>query len=339
VNERDEVRVIEALQALTGGLTVTEEDIVTAGGRLHDHLGPPSPRRRLPLLVAAAAALLVVIGYLAFQTSDRDGNAAPPVSKPTHTPADDLRSALQADAYSLPGGKFTSGAPPSYQDLAGFWLLRVPYGYTMFVEGDGDWQMGAPNRSWIHGDSTLNGTTWTQRLAEGGDCYPLSRPWRTRLAADGSLRLELKLASATCTPADNREVWDRVAPGSPVADYLLAEAQAAQWQAAPDQLAWQGLYVSPGTGHLLEVSNTGHYRYYDTLTGARLAAADRGDLELADGTLTGSCAGGSFSGGVQTGHLAGVDGYVETYRAIRINTSRDGCRSIAQGIWVQVLRD
>lgn len=338
MNERDELRVIEALQALTGGLTVTEEDIVTAGGRLHDHLGPPSPRRRLPLLVAAAAALLAVIGYVAFQTIDRDGHAAPPVDRPTHTPADDLRSALQADAYALPDGQFTSGARPDYQDLAGFWLLRAPYGFTMFVEGDGDWQMGAPNRTWIHGDSTLNGTTWTQRLADGGGCYPPSRPWRAGLAADDSLRMELKLASATCTPADNREVWDRVAPGSPIANYLLAEAQAATWRAAPERFVWQGLYVSPETGHVLEVSKTGRYRYYDSLTGARLAAAERGDLEFAARTVTGSCAGGSFSGRVQTGYIRGVVGYVESYEAIRIKTSKDGCRSIAQGTWVRVLR-
>lgn len=335
MNERDELRVIEALRALTGGLTVTEEDIVTAGGRLREHLEPPSPHRRLPLLVAAAAALLAVIGYVAFQASDRDGNAAPPVSKPTHTPADDLRSALQADAYGLASGQFTAGARPTYQDLAGFWLLRVPYGFTMFVEGDGDWRMGEPHSAWVYGDSTLAGTTWTQRLADGDGCVPPSRPWRAGLAADGSLRLELKVASATCTPADDREVWDRVAPGSPIAGYMLAEAQAAMWHAVPT-LAWRGLYVSPKTGHLLEVSKTGRYRYYDALPGARLVPADRGDLELADGTLTGSCAGGSFSGRVQTGYIPGVDGYVASFDALRINTSRDGCRSIAQGIWVQV---
>jgi hypothetical protein len=337
VKDRDELRVIEALQALTGGLTVTEEDIVTAGGRLNDNLEPPSRRRRLPLLVAAAAALLVAIGYVAFQAIDRDGTAAPPVDKP-HTPADDLRSTLEADAYSLPTGPFTAGERATYPELAGFWLLRAPYGFTMFVESDGDWRQGAPTRHWTYGDSTLARATWTQRLADRDGCDPRSRPWRAGMAADGSLRLELKVASATCTPADNREVWDRVAPGSPIADYLLATAQAAEWEAVADEFAWRGLYVSPVTGHLLEVTKTGRYRYYDALTGARLAAADRGELELASGTVTGSCIGGSFSGRVQSGRTPGVEGYVHPYRAIRIDTSRDGCGSLAEGIWVNLFR-
>ena len=59
MNERDELRVIEALQALSGGLTVTEQDIINAGGELRDRLEPPSPRRRLPLLVAAAVACAI----------------------------------------------------------------------------------------------------------------------------------------------------------------------------------------------------------------------------------------------------------------------------------------
>ena len=338
MNDRDERRVIEALQALTGGLTVTEEDIVTARGRLQDHLEPPSPRRRLTLLVVAAAALLVAIGYVAVQAIDRDGNAAPPVDKPQHTPADDLRSALQADTYALPPGQFTAGAGPSHRDLAGFWLLRDPYGFTMYVERDGSWRMGPLSRPWIHGDSTLSGTTWTRRLADRSGCDQPSHPWRTGLGADGSLRLDLKLHSATCTPADNREVWDRVAPGSPIADYLLASAQAVEWQTPPDEIAWRGLYVSPETGHLLEVTRAGRYHYYDTTTGPRLAAADRGEVELASGTVTGSCTEGSFSGRVHTGRIPGVDGYIQPYRAIRIATSRDGCASIAEGTWVKVLR-
>jgi hypothetical protein len=337
MNERDELRVIEALQALTGGLTVTEQDIVDAGGELRDRLDPPSPHRRLALVVAAAVALVGVIGYIAFQAVDRDGHAAPPAHQPP-SPGDDLRSALQADAYSLPYDEFTTGARPSYQDLAGFWLLRAPYGFTMFVDSDGGWRTGTPTRAWVHGDSTLAGATWTQRLQARGDCVRPSHPWRAALATDGSLHLALNLANSDCTPADNREVWDRVDPGSPVADYLLATAHEAEWQAAPEPFKGRGLYVSPTTGHLLDVNRAGRYRYYDDVTGARLTSADHGELESASGTVSGSCVGGGFSGSVETARIPGVPGYIQPYPAVRINTSDHGCRSITQGVWVKVNR-
>jgi hypothetical protein len=337
MNERDELRVIEALQALTGGLTVTEQDIIDAGGELRDRMEPPAPRRRLALVVAAAVALIGLIGYIAFQAVDRDGHAAPPVDKP-HTPADDLKSALQAGAYDLSTEEFTAGARPDYQDLAGVWLLRAPFGFTMFVESDGGWRTGLPSRPWVYGDSTLNGATWRQRVHVPGDCIQPSHPWTAGLAADGSLRLELKLPNSDCTPADNREVWDRVAPGSPVADYLLATAKDADWRGAPEPFKGRGLYVSPKTGHLLEVDKAGVYRYYDDVTGARLTSADHGQLDFASSTLTGTCAGGSFSGRFETARIPGVNRYVDAYPAIRIDTAKDGCRSIARGIWVNVLR-
>ena len=43
MNQRDEQRVIEALQAFTGGLIVTENDMLIAGRNLKDNLEPPAP--------------------------------------------------------------------------------------------------------------------------------------------------------------------------------------------------------------------------------------------------------------------------------------------------------
>jgi hypothetical protein len=348
VNERDELRVIEALQTLTGGLTVTEEDIITATGRLRDRLEPPSPRRRLPILVAAAAALLGMIGYVAFQAIDRDGNAAPPVDKPAHGPADDLKAALQADAYGLLNGRFVAGARPTSQDLAGFWLLRAPYSFVISVDRNGSWLAGVPATPDGWGTSTLTGRTWILRMdaqSPWGGCVAdnalrhnpngPSQSRRVALARDGSLHAQL--SDAVCTPAEDREVWDRVGPGSPVADYLLAAAQQAEWQAAPERFRWNGLYVSPETGHLLVVDKTGSYRYYDALPSAS-SSADRGTLEsTGEGTMAGSCAGGHFSGNLETARIPAVDGYLLPFDAIRITTTMDGCASIAaQDIWVDL---
>ena len=341
MNERDEQRVIEALRELTGGLTVTEQDINTAAARLKIRLEPPSPRRRLVLLAAAVAAVLAV-GLVISQTIDRD-DAAPPAGTPP-SPADSLRATLQADAYTLPSADFTAGATPTAQDLTGFWLLRAPYNSPMFVDGNGGWSMGTLTVPFGHGTSRLAADTWTRRLDDRGNCAPdaglvgFSQPWRTALAPDGSLRAELTIDNTTCTAAEGREVWDRAGPGSPVADYLFATAQDADWQPASGPFSWEGLYLAPETGHLLDVTKDGSYRYYDTLTDPRLVAADRGELESARGRMTGSCAAGAFSGSLETAQLPGVDGYVIPHDAIRIATTTDSCASgiAEQGVWVNV---
>jgi hypothetical protein len=339
--QRDEQRVIEALRAFTGGLTVTDQDITTAESRLRDSLEPPSPRRRLAILAAAVAAVLVV-GFFVSRAIDRDTDSAPPVDRPS--PAGTLKAALQADAYAVSSADFSAGAQPTARDLAGFWMLREPYGATMFVDAAGNWAMGYPTAPAVSGPSTLDGATWTRRLddrgicAKGNDMIGVSQSWHAALAADGSLRLDLNASRASCTPADNREVWDRVAPGSPVADYLLAVAQRADWQPAPRSFRWLGLFVAPATGRVLEVTDDEQYRYYDTLTDASLVAADQGDVSSDGAGTTGSCSEGSFAGSVEVALLPGVADYLGSYDAVRFTPTTDNCASsvAAHDVWVKV---
>ena len=163
--------------------------------------------------------------------------------------------------------------------------------------------------------------------------------WRAALAQDGSLRLQLTKGENVCTPAEDREVWDRVDAGSPVGDYLLAVTEGADWQAAPSYL-WLGLYVAPETGHVLEVADNGTYRYYETLDTASMVAADRGELDTASGTTTGSCRSGSFSGDAEVAQVPGVKGYVSAYDAVRITNATGSCASgiAEQGVWVNIAR-
>jgi hypothetical protein len=343
MTQMDEQRVIDALRAYTGGLTVTDQEIITAESRLRDRLEPPSPRRRLVILAAAVAAVLVV-GFFLSRAIDWDQESAQPVDTPS-SPADSLKETLQADAYDLGVTDFTAGTQPTAQDMAGFWLLREPYVGLMFVDADGDWLMGgAPTDPGVFGPSTLVADTWTRRHDERSQCgndnvgSGLFQSWRAAVAADGSLRLEQTGGEPTCTPADSREVWDRVTPGLPVADYLLAATQEADWQAAPRSFGWQGLYVAPATGHVLEARDDETYRYYDSLTDASLVAADRGEL-FADGERSsGSCAGGEFAGTVEVAQLPGVTGYVGSYDAVRFDTKSHSCDSgiTAQDVWVNV---
>ena len=144
-------------------------------------------------------------------------------------------------------------------------------------------------------------------------------------------------ADNNCTVTDGLEVWDPVTPGSPVADYLLATSGEANWQPISEPSAQHGLYVAPSTGHVLEVTDNGRYRYYDSLTADELVAADQGEFESDPGTVTGSCTGGSFSGRLETAPIPGVDALLDGSTAIRITADTDSCPSnvATEDLWVQ----
>jgi hypothetical protein len=340
MNVREERRVIDALRAYTGGLTVTDQDINVAENRFRESVEPPAPRRRLVILAVAAAAVLVV-GFFAVRAIGSDPDSAPPADKPSG-PAEVLTAALQAHPYRLGIEQFTTGASPTLEDLAGFWMLRQPYGAPLIVEGDGDWLMGFPSGPAWFGTSAVNGDTWTRRHDDGTGCAQenglahFAHTWRAALAQDGSLRLRLTDGPNVCTPAEEREVWDRVAPGAPVADYLLAVTKDADWKAAPASYRWFGLYVAPATGHLLDVREDGTYQYYDALTGASIVPADRGELQFADGRTTVSCAGSPSTAGTEFARLPAVTGYLAAHDAVRFTSSGCATGPTTEQAWVRV---
>ena len=334
MNQRDEQRVIEALQAFTGGPTVTENDMLIAGRNLKDNLEPPRPRRRLAMVAVAAAAL--VAGFVIFEVinADDDSDAIKPAE--SQTPAEVLTAALEPHAYSTTVDELGAGTPPTAEQLAGFWVLR-PYReitLPMFVAGNGSYRLGSDG---LTGASTLSGNTWVRQLGPHRGC-PRTQSFTTAIAPDGSLRAQVAEADNTCTVTDGLEVWDPVTPGSPVADYLLAVAGEANWRAISVPLGQHGVYVAPSTGHALVVTENGRYRYYDSLTADELVAADRGELESAAGTVSGSCTGGSFSGRLETAPLPGVDDLLVGSTAIRITADTDNCASnvATEDVWVRV---
>jgi hypothetical protein len=334
MNQRDEQRVIEALQAFTGGLTVTENDMLIAGRNLKDNLEPPRPRRRLAMVAVAAAAL--VAGFVAFEFINANDDTDTVKPAQTQTPAEVLTAALEPNAYSVPVDESGDGTPPTAEQLAGFWLLR-PYrdvAVPMLVTGNGSYSLGANG---LTGASTLSGSTWLRQLGPHAGC-PRTQAFTTAIASDGSLRAQVAPADNSCTVTDGLEVWDPVAPGTPVADYLSAMAGEANWQATSVPSGQQGIYVGPSTGHVLVITDKGRYRYYDSLTANELVAADRGELESDAGTVSGSCTGGSFSGRLETAPIPGVDALLDGSTAIRITADTDSCAtSVAtEDVWVRV---
>jgi hypothetical protein len=176
MNEIEERRVIEALRAIPGGLTVTEHDIIDASTRMRHNLKSPAPRRNRALL-AVAAAVVLIAGIASFQAITGDEKSAPSPADTPPSPADTLVSALQADPYSytLSFTEFTAGARPTAQDLAGIWLLREPFAQSLAVNGDLEWSHGSVLKEFM-AISTLDGRTWTRNL-DGGFC-PANNPGR-----------------------------------------------------------------------------------------------------------------------------------------------------------------
>lgn len=335
MTSQQERRVIEALQALTGGLTVTEQDILTANNRLKGSLEPSSPRRRLAM-VAIVAAAAVVAGMVIFQATDDDESSAPQVTNETTTATDDLLAALDPDAYAGSTEALAADPAPTLSDLAGVWVLR-PYGdvtIPMQVTGNGSYRYGP---SGPFAETTLTGHTWV-RDTFGHDC-PRTQTYTSAIGPDGSLRLQVAPEDNTCTITDGREVFDPVAPGTPVADYLLAVSDEVSWQpvGASEDLA--GFYVAPATGHVLDVDKDGSYRFYDSLSAAEPVPADQGELSTEPGALAGSCTGGTFSGPLETARFPEVEDFLAGTTALRLSADKDQCASslAANDLWVRLV--
>lgn len=340
MNEIEEQRVIEALRAITGGLTVTEHDIIDAGTRLQHNLKATPPRRNRALL-AVAAAVVLIVGIASFQAITGDEKSAP---SPAGTPsaADTLEAALQADPYSytFTDGEFNAGTRPTARDLAGIWLLRTPYPGSLVVNGGLDWGYGSVQKESV-GSSTLDGRTWTRNLDSAvcgsGRSDPL--PWTASIAGDGSLHLVFAGVTNVCTPADNREVWDRLAPGpSPVLDYLREASGDIEWATATDS-NFEGLYINTETGHVLGVALNGNYSYFDTVTGQEFTPSDEGTVEVSDnGTIAGTCGGGNFSTTFEVGATEAVPDYLQEQNVVRIAAGGDACNPGigTGGVWLKL---
>ena len=336
MNEREEQRVIEALGALTGGLIVTEHDMLIANNRLKDNLEPPSPRRRL-VMVAVVAAAAVVAGLVIFQATDDDDSSSPTPVDTTETPAKILTAALGDDAYQVLPRDLRDGTPPTADELAGVWLLR-PWGSAhlpLMVTETGSYRVGV-NEGSAWATSTLSGATWireTGGLGWGPGC-PSTQTFTTALAGNGALHTEVAREDNTCTFTDGLEVWDPVGPGSAIADYWQAMTNEAEWQDTASGVSG-GLYVSPETGQVLEVSANGRsYRYYDSSADNRVD--DSGSIEAEPGAISASCSGGEFSGTFEAASIPGVGELLDRTTAIRITADAGNCGSslTANRVWV-----
>jgi hypothetical protein len=303
-------------------------------------------RRRTTLIGTGAAAAVLVAGgvygvtqlHLGDSGSQR-GITNQPTQSSEPAAAEALQAALAADPYG--SSTFNKGPTPTFQDLAGLWSLRAPYAAPLVVDGDGDWGYGLFHER-DASTSVLNGRTWTRKL-NPVVCDSVSKlPWTASIAGDGSLHLEFRGPTNVCTPADDREVWDRLAPGpSPVMDFFRETFDQIDWH-APTRWDWPGLYVDPATGHVLDIADDGSYRYLETLAGDTFTPTSRGVLDVhgatPSGAISGSCDEGSFTANYEVGQTPEVAGYLTAQGAVKITLAGSACRPEigASRIWIKV---
>lgn len=366
MNEVDERRVIDALQAISGGLTVTDQDLREAQARLHEQI-PPDPTRRhtaVTAIVAAAAVVAGVIGVMEV-TARNDTTPPSPAGRTLEKPAAaavTLANALDGDAYEGPREDFLAGRPPTQDDVEGLWLLRRPFSAPMVFDAKGNWSLGAPSDPWVGGPYSIRGSSLSRDVLVDYKCSEGPRPfrlsWAAAMADEGSLRLQFTGQLNRCTPADDREVWDRLLPGpSPLADYFREVSTTIGWEPAEvteisksfdgfEVGLGEDLYYDPRSGHLLEVLTQGRYRYYDdperfVVEGTTLPA-DEGRLTTSQGAetvnLEGTCRGGRFTATLMSGTTPEVDGIAVELHALQVTPTSDGCTSgiAAERVWLRL---
>lgn len=247
----EERRVIEALQSHTGGLTVTEHDILDAQLAYRETLERPAPSPvRPPLLIAVAAVLALVIGFAAFRAVVGDESSTPPVTN-------------GSEPEEL--AEYLAGSDPTHELLAGVWSFD-----SFLVRFSADGEIRVDNRGLLLTDPGVVGTyTIAGDLitvnGTGGIAGCSGEQWamRASLPAPGTLHTVATLSGVeACTSLpDERVTLRQVLPPS---SEVLAELEAAEENLsaiAPVRDAAQlfGDWVARDGRYLLELSAGGGY--------------------------------------------------------------------------------
>lgn len=253
MNSYDEQRVIDALQALTGGITVTDNDLLDARDRLEKHLTPRPRNRRVVLAGVAAAVLLVAAATVASLTGGRHDSAPPPVTNPP-----------------VPDVWLEGGSPPTAASMAGVWQTRDgTFTQVLVIRADGtfayDWEGTdtAGNPGWhetldeppMSGSFDLDGYQFSTKVYRNQlDWTP---EWAEALMPDGTLHTVNTRIGTGRSPG----TWERVEPvrsrafGSP--------APTSGWTAPDARTDLVGVWLPAGAGQeLLALNPSGVYAYY-----------------------------------------------------------------------------
>ena len=275
----EERRVIDALQAHTGGLIVTDQDIHDAQLKLKETLeGPPKRPSSRPFVLAAAAVVALIAGFVGIQSLGSDDDSTAP---PADQPAD-------------PHAAFLTGAMPTAQLLQGVWIIGDDSVHMRF---------SSPNVVSFDAEGTLfHGPAVQGTYAIEGDVVSVSVDGGYKDCGSVQFSMRMRMAGsnvAHVVPTRTGAAGDCALPeGELVAEQLLPTVEdraswgppekgdvdwpAAGWQPPRGSLVLHGDWLALGGGYMLEIVADGTYYVVDESG----QPVDQGEWMLRDRELT-----------------------------------------------------
>ena len=271
-----EERLLQDIEAVTGGLVSTEQDLREARGDLERRIDVrrQADRRRVAVgAVAASTAMVVGLAAWQVQGDDKEHSPVGPVTGVTET--------------SESEEEFLAGDPPTTDQLLGVWQAHTPArrGILWKFTADGVVALGFAGS--VAEDPAVHGTFEISEdavVVEIDDDVTLcqDKSWTLRAAVneDGGLNVvprDVDVADMCGTSAPPRWVLDRVLP-VPGGGELPEVPAGDDFGPPPNRKAVVGAWSDPAGGYIVELRWDGTYTM---LTGAA-EKADRGTWTVGD---------------------------------------------------------
>lgn len=287
-----EERLVRDIEAVTGGVVMTDSDLREARDAVDDRLESRRQRNRRRTLAAGAAAavLIPILGVTAFQTLGSDDQTAPPADR---TSPDPLES-------------FLVGEAPTAQGVEGLWRVDNDTRLVLFG-ADGSVRFEAEGQVYSHpnavGSYEIDGDRINVTISESEQtgCASAELTLRGSLPGPGVMRLaEASDSASPCsflTPGE-RWVLEHILPADNEGVNDFRPRPAEDWMPVTDPSILRGDWVAVGGGgHVLELTPEGTYAVATGSgevvdRGRWTLSADR-QLRLVSGSDSPTCADGS----------------------------------------------
>ena len=270
-----EERLARDIEAVTGGIVVTDSDLRDARNQVQQRISGRQQRHRRRGVVAAAAAAAVVVGVATWQSLGSDDETLSP-TEPVPTPTSTSLSAADRT--------FLVGDAPTAEELAGVWRLDNPTVSRMLFMFTADGSFSYDDTGQLSADPMVHGTFVVDGDTIGVDvdggtaaCAGRTLSLRAAMAAGGGLHIvPVGLGDFDCDrPFRPQWALERVLPGG--MGGLEAPAEAV-WRPVTGPEVVVATWLDPQGEYVSELRGDGTYT---VLTGPG-ELADLGTWTLSD---------------------------------------------------------
>ena len=250
-----EERLSRDIEAVTGGIVVTDSDLRDARVAVEDRIESRQQRDRRRGVVLAAAAAAVVVGVATWQGLQGDDVAPSPAPPgPTEAPA----PLSTADRAFLKGDAVTA------ETLAGVWRLDNPTTSHMLFSFTADGGVGYDDTGQLSEDPLVSGTydiagDQINVVVGGGlaQCEGQTLVLRALVNQTGGLNVVPAEPFSCGLPDRHQLVLERVLPTSVLAG--LSPDDVPNWDPPAGHEAVRGTWFAEGGGYVVELRADGNY--------------------------------------------------------------------------------